>query len=286
MQLIKKNIIINIIKILLFIGQNTIFGRGKFRKILIFFLNVLLLNSKLKKNKLSCFVCKINSTPFYFYPDQKIGPKVWFGRNENYEIKFAKSLLSDDFVFFDIGANFGLYTMNIAKLMHNFPNSKIISIEPNNLSYKRLIKNLSLLLKKNNKIFTQVKTEKSAIGNKNLTTKLYHDHDYAVSSLIKSKNKQKYSTVNSKKLLDIIKKHNIKNITLIKIDIEGFEDRALLNFFQNSKKSLYPSYVIIEHSNKKNWKMDIIKYIISKGYKKIWNNHNNSILEFKKIASN
>ena len=277
MNFLKKNFIL----ILLFLGQNTFLGRGQLRKMLIFILENLLLNSKNRKNKSPFFICKINSTPFYFYTDSKIGSKVWFGRNENYEIKFAKMILNNNFVFIDIGANFGLYTMNIAKNIFKYKEAKIISIEPDKINYQRLKKNIKILLKGNKNIFNQVFIENCAIGDKNQIKKLYLGHDNAVASLLQTKNFQSYERVRQIRLFDIIKKYNLKKISLIKIDIEGFEDRALLNFFESAHKKLYPKYIIIEHANKKNWEINILEYLFKLGYRTLWKNNNNSIIELK-----
>ena len=41
-------------------------------------------------------------------------------------------------------------------------------------------------------------------------------------------------------LIDILQKNNINYITNLKIDIEGYEDRALKPFFDKASKKLYP----------------------------------------------
>jgi len=171
--------------------------------------------------------------------------------------------------------------MNIAKKIFKFSDAKIISIEPDNTNYQRLKKNIGIFFKDNKNIFKQVKIEKYAIGDKTLVKKLYLGHDHAVSSLIKTKKKQLYTKVKQVKLLDIVKKYNLKKINLVKIDIEGFEDRALFVFFKYAKKELYPQYIIIEHANKKNWKINILEYLLKIGYRTLWKNNNNSIIELK-----
>ena len=69
---------------------------------------------------------------------------------------------------------------------------------------------------------------------------------------------------------------------MLKIDIEGYEDRALTTYFKNAKKSLFPKYIVIEHSNKKMWKENVLSYLLKIGYSKIWNNNNNAILSLNK----
>ncbi|MFM7083778.1 MAG: methyltransferase, partial [Hyphomicrobium sp.] len=60
----------------------------------------------------------------------------------------------------------------------------------------------------------------------------------------------------------------LNNIDLIKIDIEGYEDKALIPFFKEAPRKLYPKAIIIEN-NEKDWETDVISYACSLGYKKI-----------------
>ena len=46
--------------------------------------------------------------------------------------------------------------------------------------------------------------------------------------------------INMISLLELIKKNEVKYITNLKIDIEGYEDRALKPFFENAPVSLFP----------------------------------------------
>lgn len=278
MNLLKKNTI----KFIFFLGQYTLLGRGKLRKFLITLLNNFILNSIDKKTLDPRFQCSINSIPFNFYSDEKTGKKFYFGRNENEEINFVKSKIHNNFIFVDIGANMGLYTMNVANELNKYPNAKIVSIEPNLINFKRLKQNLKILLKKIPRIFHQVNLENCSIGNTNSSIRLYIGHDHAVSSHNNSFKNQEYVKIKQKKLITIVKKNKIKNITIVKIDIEGYEDRALINYFKSVKKSLFPEHIIIEHSNKKLWKEDVINNLVQIGYSKNWSNHNNTILSINK----
>ena len=92
------------------------------------------------------------------------------------------------------------------------------------------------------------------------------------------KSKKNTITVNCKKLYDIVKEENIKYITNLKIDIEGYEDRALIPFFKTAKKSLFPKNILLEHSSCKLWKKDLIKFLFKKGYKVVFKNKSNLAL--------
>ena len=81
---------------------------------------------------------------------------------------------------------------------------------------------------------------------------------------------------------NLLKKEKIKFINNLKIDIEGYEDRALLPFFKFQNKKLYPQNIILEHSSNNFWKNDIVKYLMVIGYRQIYKNNSNLILTLNK----
>ena len=95
-------------------------------------------------------------------------------------------------------------------------------------------------------------------------------------------NKTKNSIiVECKRLIDIVREEKLNSISNIKIDVEGYEDRILINFFNNCKKNLYPKNIVLEHSCKNLWKDDLLKFLHKIGYVKIFQNKSNMILNYK-----
>ena len=68
-----------IVKLILFLGQRTFFGRGKIRKILVDLINFLIPSNNSLKTR---FICYIKNVPFNFYNDDLTGIKIYFGRNQ------------------------------------------------------------------------------------------------------------------------------------------------------------------------------------------------------------
>ena len=101
---------------------------------------------------------------FFFIIDKLIGYKLYFCRNERKEIFFVKKNTTDNTVFFDIGANIGIYTQMVASSFDKIRNSTIIAIEPDPLNCFRIKQNLGLLEKKIPNIFNQVKIEECGVG--------------------------------------------------------------------------------------------------------------------------
>ena len=68
----------------------------------------------------------------------------------------------------------------------------------------------------------------------------------------------------------------------LKIDIEGYEDKVLISFLRSCKKKLIPRNIILEHSEKKIWKNNLLKFLFKFGYQEISKNKSNIILNYKK----
>ena len=265
-----------IIKSLLFLGQRTFIGRGKLRLLIIKIIEIIIFNNSIKNNIQKDFVVSILGVPFVFFIDKLIGYKFYFCRNERKEIFFVKKNTTDNTVFFDIGANMGIYTQMVASSFDKIKNSTIIAIEPDPLNIIRLKQNLTLLKKKIPNIFNLVKIEECGVGD--FSGEKYLDKSYGpannrvIDSYAKNSIKIKVKT-----LLEIIEVNKISHITNLKIDIEGYEDKALLPFFKNANKELYPKNIVIEYFLNRS----ILDYLKSIGYKISFINASNAILQLK-----
>ena len=237
-----------LIKLLITIGKYTFFGRGKIRKVLIYFVEKIIFSNPSYNLNKPLFKLKYYNFFINFYGDKKSGTKVYFQRSENKELNFLKKKIKHNELFIDIGAYIGMYSLNLANLNSKYKKIKVISIEPNHISFKRLKENFDLLKINNKYIKNNYSLENIAITDKNGLSSIDISENYANSKIIKKKN-NKNLLIKTKKLNDIILKHKIKSIFCIKIDTEGFEYKILSNFFKNLKKNLFPKYLIVEHNN-------------------------------------
>ena len=265
-----------IVKTIIFLGQKTFIGRGQIRRKIVDFINYYIDHGQIKESR---FICKVNGVPFNFYNDKLTGIKIYFGRNENKEINFIKKNCHNNSVFVDIGSNMGLYTQNIAFMINEKKKIKIISIDANPINIFRLRENLKLLRYKIPNIFSFVKIKNCAVGNRNTKLKLNFSNGLANGFISKDK---KGTSVNCRKLIDIVNQEKLNFITSLKIDIEGFEDKVLITYLKNCKKKLFPKNIILEHSSKELWNDDLIKFLFENGYKNIFENKSNLILSLKK----
>ena len=267
-----------IIKFFLFFGQRTFFGRSLFKYLILKLFRIILFNNSNKNNIQKDFIVSILGVPFLFFLDKSIGYKLYFCRSERKEIFFVIKNTRDNTVFFDIGANIGIYTQMIASGFDKIKNSRIIAIEPDPFNVFRLKQNLRLLEKKIPNIFNLVKIEECGVGNNNLERYLSKVCGPANNKVIDSSETNSIK-IKMKTLLEIIEVNKISHITNLKIDIEGYEDKALLPFFKDASKELYPKNIIIEHSMNGMW---IVHYLTSIGYKIFYINRANAILQLKR----
>ena len=268
-----------LLKLILFIGQRTFLGRGIIRKKLVRLIEFIIFSKDHQNLSNYKFICKILGVPFYFIFDKILDYKVYFCRSDRKEIFFLTKNLSDNTVFFDIGASMGVYSQFIAFNFNKIKNSKIIAVEPDPQNCDRIRMNLDLLKYKIPKIHDLVKIEQCALSEQSsilyLNKNLGPANGMIIDSFIPGAIK-----VNVKTLSDIIDSNNITHITNLKIDVEGYEDKILLPFFKNSKENLFPKNIIIEHARQNLWKVNIVDYMLSIGYKQIYRNKANLILRF------
>ena len=281
MKLSKKNkftteLQTQIVKFLLYLGQKTFLGRGQLRKQLIVLINFIIGYGSLKDSR---FICNVNNVPFNFYNDKLTFIKIYFGRSNLDEIDFIKNNSPNKSVFIDIGSNMGFYTQFIAAIIKKKRQIKIISIDALPINNFRLKENLRLLKKKIPNIFSLVKIKNCAVGDRN--TKLNLDFSNGLANAFITNNKKDIS-IKCRKLINIVNEEKLKYITNLKIDIEGYEDKVLISFLRSCKKKLIPKNIILEHSEKKMWKNNLLKFLFKFGYREIFKNKSNIILNYKK----
>ena len=143
------------------------------------------------------------------------------GQYENDELLFIQKHLNPHSIFIDIGANIGVYSLSVFKML---PKAVIIAFEPFTKNYQKLAHNIVL----NNAI--TIKLEQLAITDKDTDIDIFYnsaeDNAGMASSYLQTHDLKE--TIKATSLDNYLSDKQCENIDFIKIDIEGNEYPALL----------------------------------------------------------
>ena len=208
---------------------------------------------------------RILFTPQFFDPDELAYIE------QRMEMKRAEG--GDGFVFLDIGANIGGYSLFVAA--HAAPGVKVLAIEPQPDIYGRLVFNLRL------NAFASVKAVACAVADKEGELTLFVDSGNRGESSVKVMSGSSSSEsikVPAKRLLTLIEEEGYDHVDVAKLDTEGAEDIILETFFGEAARTLWPRALIMERGNNR-WHVDLPALLVEKGYTAVRETRNNVIYE-------
>ena len=189
-----------------------------------------------------------------------IESKIMFNakQREGAELALIKRHLADGGVFVDIGSNIGYYALNVALMSAG----KVIAIEPNPPVLARLRNNIAL-----NDLQSKITVHDVAIGaTKGIAHLTISDNDFGSSSIVNQRVGKTHIDVEVLPLVEILKINDIARADVIKIDIEGMEDRALFPYFETIEPAHYPKLIVIEDGINAQWERDILSWLLANGY--------------------
>ena len=181
----------------------------------------------------------------------------------------------------DVGAHKGEFIIKINRLFNiqgalSFePNPRVFSVlnkKTNYLQNKKILKTFNLGIGENNKkeiLNINIESSSSSINKLNKQSN-YFLRKYRVLNFFKNKNITEPIQIKIEKLSDILKKNELKEIDLLKIDTEGYELSVLRGVINNLKDI---KVIYFEHHFDdmiiKNYKLsDIHSLLIENNFKK------------------
>ncbi len=197
------------------------------------------------------------------HPNENSGDRWIFrvGLHSEYEdLHYLKTLYAGkNLSVIDIGANIGVYTLYLSKILG--ANSRIICFEPHPYTYSRLMANISFNPNPN------IIPVNTGVGDKSGSAWLYSLNytNAGENSLRAQGNGAGKVEVQIRTLAEVVAEKGVKNIDFLKIDIEGFEDKALIPFMESCSQELLPKHIFIE-DNRAQWESDCFQYFLERGY--------------------
>lgn len=165
-------------------------------------------------------------------------------------------------VFIDIGANVGIYSAIAASVLNRL--GCVVAIEPNPPVFDRLAFNLQSTLA-GLKEQPRIETIQQGVSDETGEFVLYLDDENLGASSLLEKAQSKEIKVKCQPLLDIIQAQKLSRIDVIKCDIEGAEDRALIPFLVDAPHHLLPHCFIFEN-NQNQWQGDLLEVLKQRDY--------------------
>jgi FkbM family methyltransferase len=182
-----------------------------------------------------------------------------------------------DFIFVDIGANAGLYSLYVAALTHD--RAKIIAIEPQ----PHMVDRLAFNIKRNT--LRSICIVQAAISDTPGQAMFgINSRDYGGSGLMSKRVTCAGITVPVRTLMSVLNEAGADHIDALKIDIEGAEDQALVPFLADAPQALLPHLIIIEDSRTE-WKRDLFGMLAQLAYREYGRSRHNRILERRQIPA-
>jgi FkbM family methyltransferase len=178
----------------------------------------------------------------YYYRDSILSKLIYSGF-ENKEINFVRRYLKESDIFLDIGANIGLFSLHAAYCIGS--SGKIIAFEPTPLTYARLVENIDL-----NNYMTKIIPVNIGLSEKKecLILNSYGNGYDAWNTFAKPLNEFQGNEINVQ--VDTLDNYlrtcdiNIENISLIKVDVEGWEVNVIKGAVNTLKSKNAPTLLV------------------------------------------
>ncbi|VAW45749.1 hypothetical protein MNBD_GAMMA02-49 [hydrothermal vent metagenome] len=204
--------------------------------------------------KLRCYLNdNVSERGFVFMP--------W--RWDAIERQIMLDALPPEGVFIDIGANVGLYSAIAATALNRL--GCVIAIEPNPPVFERLQFNLTATRDGLNEQ-PRIETMQVGISDEAGSFELFlDDSNLGASSLLEKDQTQQSIQVSCQTLLEVIEAQKLSRVDVIKCDIEGAEDRALIPFLIDAPHHLLPHCFIFEN-NQDQWQDELLETLLQRDY--------------------
>ena len=208
---------------------------------------------------------ELEGIKFRCYPNQNVHDMsiacATLFEEEREELSFMAKHLEGGGCLVDVGANIGALSIPLA-VKAKAPLT-VLAIEPNPENVKRLRYNAQI-----NGLRDFIVAAFAAGPSGKAKLYLHSRANWGKASL--GQVRKSYTSasidVECRPLLQILDEADISSIAVLKIDVEGFEDRVLVPFFNAAPHSLWPAAVSIERMHRGMWAEDCIELMLRLGY--------------------
>lgn len=176
------------------------------------------------------------------------------------ERDLLEARIGERFVFIDVGANVGAYSLFVAAKAG--PSARILAIEPQPGVFERLVTNIRL------NPFGTIKGMSCALADKVGEVTLFLDTRNQGESSVKIIGSSQATAlrVPATTLLAVIEAERFDHVDAIKLDVEGAEDLILEPFLRMAPDALLPRLIIVEDGTAR-WQADLPALLAERGFR-------------------
>ncbi len=214
---------------------------------------------------------------FRLYPAENYCDRIIWARRRLPEAREHEALgvlVRPDTVFVDIGANIGTYSIHVG--IKSGGTARILALEPHPRTFGKLVFNLRA------NGLDNVVARQVAVGAQAGKVDLWSDGGGNIghTSVLKAGTSHaKVSVrVDTAPLAQLVGEAALPRIDILKIDIEGYEDRALMPYFRQVEPDMWPDVVLIETVHRHLWAEDLTGFLGDNGYRSIFQTPENLLL--------
>lgn len=199
------------------------------------------------------------------YPAENHCDRTVVGRlrlPERGERDLIAPLLAPGMTFVDIGANVGVYSLFVSRQTAGA--ARIVALEPHPRTFAKLDFNCRC------NGFANIVRLNSGVAAEAGEMTLYSDGGGNIgnaSMLAEVGVGRAQVRVAVRPLRDILQDLKVGRVDLMKIDVEGYEDRALVPFLAASDPALWPHRLLLETVHERMWRHDLRARLDHAGYR-------------------
>ena len=189
-------------------------------------------------------------------------------RYDQVELDFLSEVLGAGGVFVDVGANIGAYSLLLWSRIRAI--GTIVAIEPNPTAVARLEFNRAASGAQ------EIIIVPNAAGDVETEVEFAQkDGNLGGGRVVQGVGTL---SVPMRPLGMILSERGLARCDAIKVDVEGFEDRALLPYFRNVDRAQWPKRIVLEDLHAAEWREDCVSELVSIGYRRVGRTRNNLLL--------
>jgi FkbM family methyltransferase len=193
----------------------------------------------------------------------------FFDRGERELLAAHAGRRTGEYVFLDIGANVGGYSLYMASVLG--ARGRVLAFEPQ----PDVLAELRFNVAQNGA--ARIEVLPVALCDRDGEAELFiAAHNKGEASLFEGKGQA--VKVPARTLLSVLNERAVTRVDAMKIDIEGAEDLALGPFLESADDPLLPALVVIEDSRAA-WRTDVLALMENRGYRVTANLRQNFVLE-------